>query len=463
MATSNNYYDILGVSKDANDTEIKKQYKKLAMKYHPDRNKGDESLKSKNADKFKEISKAYTVLSDSGKRKQYDMFGEEGIQNMGDGISPFDMFSNLFNGGMGGMGGMGGIGCMGGIGGLIGHSRKKADNSNKSSPSSDAKLTVSLQDAYKGVNVEKSLPRIEMCPDCLGKGTLEPNGIQSCRICDGKGHTIQMKRMGPMVTQSVSPCYACNGKCKIIKKGLECKKCNGNKCVSIIRNYNIKIMPGSIDGDEIKFVGESDWVEGYGSHGDLIFKLDLHIGNSNMKREGFNLVINKTISLVDSLCGIDFCIKHLDDRVIRIKYDGIIRDGDTLLVKGEGMPISKERSKTHNIDTSILNGDLVMRFKLLYPDELKKEQKEYLRKIIPSIKSNDPRNINILPEHINTLKENNIKIEENHTIILEKNIYNNSNNKTRNKTRNNIGDNMDFNNIHINNGLPEGVQECNQM
>lgn len=454
MSTSKNYYVILGVSKDANDVEIKKHYKKLAMKYHPDRNKGDEAQKNKNAEIFKDISKAYTVLSDSGKRKQYDMFGEEGVQNMGDGPSPFDMFSNLFSGGMGGMGGMGSMG------GIFGNSRQKADNSNKASPSACANLTVSLQDAYKGVNVEKSLPRIEKCPDCLGKGTVEPNGVQSCRICDGKGHTIQMKRMGPMVTQSVSPCYACNGKCKIIKEGLECKKCNGGKCISTIRNYNIKVLPGSIDGDEIKFVGESDWIEGYGSHGDLFFKLDLHVGNSNMKREGFNLVVNKTISLVDSLCGIDFCIKHLDDRVIRINYDGIIRDGDTLLVKGEGMPISKERSKTHNIDTSVLNGDMVIRFKLLYPDELKKEQKEYIRKIIQPIKSNDPRNINILPEHINTLKENNIRIEENKTIVLEKNNHNTS---THSNKHSNKHSNMDFNNVNISNVLPEGVQECNQM
>ena len=473
------YYDILGVSKDADDTEIKKKYKKLAMKYHPDRNSGDEETKKKNEEKFKDISKAYTVLSDPDKRKKYDMFGEEGMQGMGDGPSPFDVFGSMF-------------GNMGGMGSMFGNSRqRRPDNSKKSSPDAMASLNVSLQDAYRGIELEKSLPRVEKCDVCQGKGTDKPDGIQKCRICDGKGQTVQMKRMGPMISQQISVCYACKGKCKMIKPGSECKKCKGVKLESKIRNYKIKIPPGTIDGDELVFKGESDWVEGFGFHGDLIFKITVNIGTSNMRREGYNLVINKTISLVDSLCGIDFGIKHLDDRVIRVKYDGIIKEGESLLIKGEGMPISKEKRKElTKKGNSAKSGDLVIRFKLLYPEAFDEERKGLIKKIIPNIKSHDPRNINILPEHYSILKEKNIDVEEDKTVEKEQFQVPNQGSSTNNRpsgsrsntsreSNNTFGDNFPFgpngspfgngfpfngsNPGNVSEGMPEGVPECNQM
>lgn len=472
---STDYYEILGVSKDATDAEIKKKYKKLAMKYHPDRNSSDEETKKQNENIFKDISKAYTVLSDSEKRKKYDMFGEEGMQGMGEGPSPFDVFGSMFNN-------------MSGMGDIFGNSRhRQADNSKKSSPDAMANLTVSLHDAYCGVEIDKSLPRIEKCDECLGKGTNKPDGIQKCRICDGKGKTVQMKRMGPMVTQQITVCYSCKGKCMMIKPGSECKKCKGAKLVSNIRNYKIKIPPGTIDGDELVYKGESDWVEGYGYHGDLIFKVCLNIGTSNMKREGYNLVINKTISLVDSLCGIDFGVKHLDDRVIRVKYDGIIKEGEALLIKEEGMPISEEkRKKIKTNGNNVKAGDLVIRFKLLYPDVLDEERKGLIKKVIPNVKSIDPRNINILPEHYSILKDKNIIVEKEKKIEKETSQIPNQNKKhnTRHSnSRNNahqtdsqFGNNFpfgtngspfasNFNGIpgNVSGGMPEGVSECNQM
>ena len=475
--SSSDYYKILGVSKDASEAELKKKYKKLAMKYHPDRNNGcDETTRKANAEKFKEISKAYTVLSDPDKRKKYDMFGEEGMQGMGDGPSPFDVFGSMF-GNMGGMGGMG-SGIFGGM-----KQRRPPDNSKKASPDVYAKLSVSLQDAYRGIEINKSLPRVEKCDLCNGKGTTLPDGIQTCRICQGKGQTVQMKRMGPMVTQQISTCYACKGAGETLRQGAECKKCKGAKIISNIRNYKIKIPAGSVDGDEITIKGESDWIEGYGYHGDLIFKLELNIGTCNMKREGINLVITRNISLVESLCGVDFGIKHLDDRVIRIKYDGIIKEGDSLLVKGEGMPISKNKKKRK---TTAKAGDLVIRFKLLYPDELDEERKKLIKKVIPNVKSLDPRNINILPEHYPVLKKKKVSIDEDKEIVKETFNFteSNKNNKTTNNTTTNnngqtnnqpFGNQFPFgpegspfntNNFPFNQnqgGMPEGVPECNQM
>jgi DnaJ homolog subfamily A member 2 len=486
--SSEDYYEILGVSKNVNDAELKKKYKKLAMKYHPDRNSsGGETIKKVNAEKFKDISKAYNVLSDPDKRKKYDMFGEEGLQGMGEGPSPFDMFGNIFSS----MGGMGG--------GIFGNSRQQRppDNSKKASPNFYAKLSMSLQDAYRGIKVEKRLPRIEKCDLCNGKGTTLPDGIQSCRICQGKGKIVQMKRMGPMVTQQISTCYACKGNGKILKEGAECNKCIGAKIVSNIRNYKIQIPKGSIDGDEITIKGESDWVEGYGYHGDLIFKLELTIGTCNMKREGYNLVITRNISLVDSLCGVDFGIKHLDDRVIRVKYNGIIKEGDSLLVKGEGMSISKEKQKNiKQLNKTIKSGDLVIRFKLLYPDELDEERKKLIKKVIPNVKSLDSRNINILPEHYPVLKKKKIQIEDNKEIEKETfnftETYNNNSKTSNNKSGNGDGKtnnqpfgnqfpfgpegnpfnngSFPFNQQQNNNmtgnmpgGMSEGVPECNQM
>ena len=383
---------------------------------------------------------------------------------------------------------------MGGMGGgIFGNSRQQRppDNSKKASPNAMANLNISLQDAYRGIEIEKSLPRVEKCGDCNGKGTTAPDGIQNCRICDGKGKTVQMKRMGPMVTQQISTCYACKGACKMIKPGSECKKCKGAKIVSNIRNYKIKIPRGTIDGDEITIKGESDWIEGYGYHGDLIFRISLNIGICNIKREGYNLVINKTISLVDSLCGVDFGVKHLDDRVIRVKYDGIIKEGESLLIKGEGMPINKVKQKQlKKKGQNIKSGDLVIRFKLLYPDTFDEERKKLIQKIIPGVKSSDPRNINILPEHYQILKDKNITLEEDKCIEKEhfkvpntdsnqdssnKNNTSSRNNQEDNPFGNNFpfgpngspfsGANFPFNQQQNNNipGMPEGVPECNQM
>lgn len=388
---SKNYYEILGVEKNADEKTIKKSYRKLAMKWHPDRNKDNNEEATQ---KFQEINQAFAVLSDDKKRKLYDQFGEEGVQQGGDmpDMNPFDIFGSFFgdNNPFGGMfSGMSGMGGMGG--------RRERDNSHEKTPDKKLSLEVPIKVAFCGGKISKSMTRREKCPNCRGLGCENSSDIVKCFSCDGKGQTVQVQRVGPMITQSVQACNTCHGKGKQIKKGKECKKCKGSKIISNIRNYNITIPAGTIDNDLIKMPSESDWVEGYGDYGDLYFHIKLNNNGTHYKREGQNLIINKEISLIDSLCGVHFGITHLDDRIIEVEFNDILKYNNVLVIKGEGMPANGRNKK----------GDLIIRFKIIYPSKFIEQQKEYLRKLIPNNTNLGPANMNIQPEKLQAMREEN--------------------------------------------------------
>ena len=388
--SKNDYYEILGVSKDADEKTIKKSYRKLAMKWHPDRNKDNNEEATQ---KFQEINQAFAVLSDEKKRKLYDQFGEEGVQQSGDmpDMNPFDIFGSFFgdNNPFGGM--------FSGMGGMGSDPRRKRDMSHEKTPDKRLNIEIGLKMAFTGGTVKKSMSRDEKCSNCNGIGCENRNNIIECYTCDGKGQTIQMQRMGPMVTQSIQTCKTCKGKGKQIKKGKECKKCQGKRIKANVRNYEINIPPGTVDGDMIKMPGESDWVDGYGFYGDLYFQVRLNNKGTQFIREGQNLIINKEISLIDSLCGVHFGITHLDNRIIEVKFEEILKYNNVLVIKGEGMPANGKNKV----------GDLVIRFKIIYPTKFIPQQKEYLRKLIPNNTNLGPSNMNIQPDKLQSLREEN--------------------------------------------------------
>lgn len=369
------YYKLLGVKKNASDNEIKKAYRQLALKFHPDRNPNNKEEAEK---KFKEIGNAYTVLSDKNKRKQYDTFGEDGLKGMGEGMgadfNAFNIFQNVFGGGMGGMPGMPGFG--GNFFGNMG-AENKPDLSTQKSPKKNITLNVPLQDLYNGKSVNLEFNRKIMCEKCDGLGVNEPTDIINCDTCDGKGRKITVKQMGPMIQQMMTDCKKCRGKGKMVKPNSECKECNGQKYVRDPKTIDYYIRPGTRAGHKDVLSGESDWVPEYGFPGDLVISINEinKKDNSNpngLRRVGDNLVMEREISLKEALVGFKFRMVHFDSRVIEIQNNNIINFDTKLVVKGEGMPILN--SSEH--------GDLIIKFSIIFPTKLSEERKKYIDKIL---------------------------------------------------------------------------------
>ena len=386
----NKLYDILEVSKDADEEAIKKAYKKLAVKWHPDKHQGP--TKPEAEERFKEISRAYSVLSNPDKRAAYDRYGEDGINGAagpGPDFDPSDIFSHFF--------GSGGGPDLGGIFG----GNPRANMARQSSPDKEVHLNIDLASAFKGTKIQRSFSRKDKCPDCEGRGCKTKEDVIHCSPCKGTGMQTVLEQMGPFMRQSTGPCRLCGGKGTSIKSGTECGRCRGVKSVNVIRNYTVDIPAGTLDGFRFTFKGDSDWLEGYGGVGDLVFvtAIDYEAGSNIFKREGVHLIVNKQISLVDSLCGINFGIKHLDNRIIHIAHSGILKTGDSLVATGEGMPILKDNRQDGRYISTGQRGNMIIRFTVVYPSIFSDKQREALRKVIrandPAINQSSYVNVNI--------------------------------------------------------------------
>jgi len=359
-------YEILGIEKTATDDDIKRAFKKAALKYHPDRNPNNKE--EANA-KFLEARKAHDILINPQKRQQYDRFGDLDNDNESgppSGSNPFDMFGNIF-GGFPGFPGFGG-GMHGG-----------GANEQRGAKSPDKKLTINikLSDVYNGKQVPIDFKKFICCDDCKGKGTPTLEGIKTCNQCNGQGRVIKVIQMGPMVQQTVSNCVPCGGKGKSIVPGSECKKCGGKKMVSISRHVDCYVRPGSNPGTSITFKNESDWHPDFDEMGDLIIYVNSGNEEGTFRREGDNLIMTKHITLLEALTGTEFRFKHLDNRVLSAKYEEIIKPNQTMIIKNEGMP---------NLNDQLKHGDLIIKFEITFPTHLEKERSKYLVKILPSPK-----------------------------------------------------------------------------
>jgi DnaJ family protein A protein 1 len=362
---STNLYEVLGVAKTASEDEIRKAFKKLAVKHHPDRNPDNKEEANK---KFMELKKAYNILSNPESKSRYDQFGvidgEDNAANMG-GQNPFDMFSNFFGGmGMPGMPGFGGM-------------NQEEMRRNSKSPDKNITVNLILADLYNGKTIPVDFQRIIKCDKCDGLGTPMKEHLKSCAVCGGKGKIVRMQQMGPMIQQSVHPCYQCSGTCKIIDKGFECVQCNGKKSITQQRHIDCYVRPGSMVGSKINFKNESDWNPEFGDIGDLVVYINCKNDDKGFRREGDNLIMKKQISLLEALTTTQFCFRHLDDRVIKVDYDGIIKPNQSMIIEKEGMPKFNE---------PMFRGDLIILFDVIFPHVLEKDRSKYLVKILPAAK-----------------------------------------------------------------------------
>lgn len=336
-ADTEKFYKILGVEKTATTDDIKKAFRKLALQYHPDKNPSPEA-----AEKFKEISAAYEVLSDPTKRETYDQFGEEGLQGSGFHASNAeDIFAQFFGGGMFGGGGRRGP-------------RKGEDITYQ--------LAASLKELYTGKTTKIKVTRNAVCTTCNGKGAEKEGVAKKCDQCNGQGIRIVRMQIGPgMIQQLQQPCPACKQTGEIIPDKDRCKACDGKKVVQESKVLEVNIEKGAENGDKIVMYREGEQEPGLPPGDVVIIVREKVEKDSPWERQRENLIYNHKITLLEALTGFEFRIKHLDDRILIVKSepDTVVKPGDIKVVDNEGMPI-KGRG-------GLQRGKLFIRFDVVFP------------------------------------------------------------------------------------------------
>lgn len=349
------YYEILGVARSADDKEIKRAYRKMAMKYHPDRNPDDADAE----DKFKEASEAYEILSDGQKRAAYDQFGHAGVDGSaggggfgggGGGASFSDIFGDVFGDIFGGGGGRG-----------------------RSGRGADLRYTLQLdlEEAVKGTTVKIRIPSHEECGGCKGSGAEPGSSPETCPTCRGMGQ-VRMQQGFFAVQQT---CPSCHGAGSIIKN--PCKACNGQGRVEEEKTLSVKVPPGVDTGDRIRLSGEGEpGIQGAPS-GDLYVQVAVN-EHSLFERDGRNLYCDVPISIVDAALGGELEVPTLNGRV-KLKIPPETQSGKMFRLRGKGVAPVRGGPP----------GDLLCRVNVETPVKLTRKQKELLREFEDTLNDSD--------------------------------------------------------------------------
>ncbi|GFE54161.1 hypothetical protein BaOVIS_015650 [Babesia ovis] len=337
------FYKTLGLSKDCSESEIKKAYRKLAIKHHPDKG-GDPEM-------FKEISRAYEVLSDPEKRRIYDEHGEEGLDgnfSHGDASDIFDLF---FGGG-----------------GRKPKGKKRGEDV-------VTQLKVTLEQIYNGAMRKLAINKDVVCETCDGLGG-PSDAFVKCELCNGRGIRVQIRQMGAMIQQSQCMCNACNGQGRSINESKKCKSCSGKGVMQTKKILEVNIDRGVPDQHRVTFHGEADERPNE-IPGNVVFII-CQAPHELFKRSGADLIMMKTIQLYEALTGCTFFIKHLDGRVLRIQTptNEIVRPGSVFVIENEGMPVFK---------SAFSKGNLYITFEVQFPISRKfsAAEKDKLKELFP--------------------------------------------------------------------------------
>ena len=342
--TKRDYYDVLGISKSSSKDEIKKAYRKLALKYHPDKTKGDK----KSEEKFKEASEAYHILSDEKRKNNYDQFGHAAFEGAGSGqgFGGFDTssFSDIFEDFFGDFGGNN-------------TSRRSSNRGN------DLRydININLKDAYLGIEKNVQYTTFKKCSDCTGSGAAKGSKPVSCNYCGGKGKV--RTNQGFFTIQQTCP--QCSGYGETISK--PCQDCSGSGKTQSNEDVTVKIPRGVDDGTRIRVSGKGEAGTKGGSNGDLY--LFVSIENHNIfKRSEENLYYELPINFTDAALGTTVEVPSIDGGKSKIKIPAGTQHGKQFRLKGKGMPILRRS----------LLGDLYIRIITEVPVSLTKKQKELL-------------------------------------------------------------------------------------
>ena len=359
------YYEVLGVSRDATEDEIKKAYKKLARKYHPDMNPGDKAAE----EKFKEVNEANEVLSDPEKKARYDQFGFAGVDptyGAGAGGGAYggagfdfgdlgDIFGSFFGGGFGG--------------------GARTRNGPQRGDSIRASVAISFTEAAFGCEKEVTLERSEQCPTCKGNGCAPGTTPEVCPDCRGSGVVMRSQRTPFGVMQSQMPCQKCGGTGKIIHQ--PCQECHGSGSVRHRRTIKVSIPAGIDDGQTISLRGQGHAGRNGGPSGDLLITIMVR-PHDIFRREGTAVFCEAPITFTQAVLGGELEIPTIDGKVKYSIPEGT-QTGSVFRLKGKGIPVLNGRGR----------GDQYVTVTIETPTNLNKEQKEALRKFDATLGENN--------------------------------------------------------------------------
>ena len=320
MAEKRDYYEVLGVDKNADDATIKKAYRSLAKKYHPDMNPGDKEAE----EKFKEVNEAYGVLSDADKKAKYDQYGHAAFDpSMGGGAG----------GGFGGFGDFGDIGDIFGSifgGGFGGGTRRRNPNAPVRGEDISLRLTVTFEEAAFGTKKEITYTRIAKCPDCNGTGSANGTTPETCPDCHGSGQKVVMQRLGGMSFQSTGVCDRCRGTGKVIKE--PCGKCRGAGTQRENKKLTVDIPAGIDSGERVALRGMGCDGKNGGPAGDLIITVSVR-NHAVFERDGFNIYCEVPITVAEATLGAEIDVPSLEGKFTYTIPEGT-QSGTSFTVRG---------------------------------------------------------------------------------------------------------------------------------
>ncbi|MGN0069240.1 MAG: molecular chaperone DnaJ [Prevotella sp.] len=354
------YYEVLGVSKNATDDEIKKAYRKIAIKYHPDRNPGNKEAE----DKFKEAAEAYDVLHDPNKRQQYDQFGFDAPGGFGGGgfsgggfsmDDIFSMFGDVFS-------------DAGGFGGFSGFGRGR-QRAQYRGTDLRIKVTLSLQDVANGVTKKFKVKKDVVCSHCHGTGAATGSKPETCPDCHGSGMVSRTVRTMLGIMQTQTECPTCHGEGTIIKN--KCPECHGSGIVKGDEVVEIKIPAGVSEGMVVNVPGKGNAAPHNGSNGDI----QVYIAeeqNDTFVRDGNDVIYNLLLDFPTAALGGTVEIPTIEGTKVKIKIDPGTQPGKTLRLRGKGLPSVQGYGNG--------TGDLVVNLSVFVPKTLSENEKEAIRK-----------------------------------------------------------------------------------
>lgn len=370
MAEKRDYYEVLGVAKGADEATIKKAYRTLAKKYHPDLNPGDKDAEQK----FKEVNEAYSVLSDPEKKAKYDQFGHAAFDQSAGGYGGYtdfgdfgdigDIFSSFFGGGFGGGFGSGGS-----------SSRKNAPQRGEDI---GIRVTLTFEEAVFGCKKDISYNRIQKCDDCGGTGAQKGTSAETCSACRGTGQKRVMQRMGGMQFQTTVTCDSCRGTGKIIKN--PCSNCRGTGYVRVTKTLSVDIPAGINGGERIALRSQGSDGRNGGPAGDLIISVSIK-PHKIFRRDGYNVYCDVPITVAEAVLGAEIDIPTLEGGQKYTIPEGT-QPGTQFTLKGKGVQYPNYPNR---------RGDLIFTAVVEIPKGLTQKQKDHMRSFAEACGENNYR------------------------------------------------------------------------
>lgn len=375
MAEKRDYYEVLGIGKNATDAEIKSAYRKLAKKYHPDLNPGNKEAE----EKFKEVNEANDVLSDPQKRQRYDQFGFAGVDpnyaaaNGGGaggfgggfgGVDLGDIFGDIFGGGFGG-----------GFSGFGGGSSTRTANVPRKGHDIQASVILTFEEAAHGCSKKITINRQDTCPDCGGTGAAKGTSPETCPDCGGRGYVVTQQRTPFGVMQSQQPCNHCGGRGTIIRN--PCKTCRGTGKTAARKSLEINIPAGIDDDQNIALRGQGDAGSNGGPAGDVIVHVTVK-ADPMFERDGYDVTIHVPITFSQAVLGDDVEVPTVDGRIVQHIPEGT-QSGTKFRLRGQGIQYLNGRGR----------GDQYVIVDVEIPKKVTRAQREALKAFEDSMKEDN--------------------------------------------------------------------------